>query len=153
MGVSLISDAAKEVYKGRMADLFHTFKRPHTFSLYQTPTKSVVTMDPEYSSNWGFIKDGTVNFQEIKATFDVRIWFPSFPQNYLTYQPNDREVRVKMAQDVGTLKIQCEEDCYNFLMKAENAMLFDTIYRLDTDVRRLGLFDMDLFTFTMIKQS
>lgn len=151
--MSLISPEAKEVYKGRMVDLFHTFKRPHEFVLYQTPQESVVTVDPDYSANWGFVKNGTVNYTEIKETFEARLWFPTFPQQFLTYQPNDKEVRVKMAQEVGTLKIQCMEDCFNFLLRAEKAMIFNTIYRLETDVRRLGIFDMDLFTFTMIKQS
>lgn len=151
----LISSEAKEIYKARMLDLFDTWKRPHDFVLYKTPKETVVTIDPKFSANWGSRAYGDTNitYEEVKQTFDVRIWFPTFPQKYLTYQPDDVDVRVKMAQDTGTVKIQCLQDCYDFLMKAEKAVLFDMVYRIDSDVRRVGIFDMELFSFTMMKQN
>jgi hypothetical protein len=151
----LISAEAKAIYRARMMDLFETWKRPHDFVLYKSPQQSIVAIDPQFSSNWGSTAYGNnqVTYTEVKQTFDVRMWYPSFPQKYLTYQPDDVDIRVKMAQDIGTIKIQCLKECYDFLIQAEKAYIFDMVYRLDSDVRRLGIFDMELYSFTMAKQN
>lgn len=151
----LISPDAKLVYRERLRDVYDTFKRPHLFTLYKAPTETVVSIDEDYSINWGSTAYGNNNitYTEEKAQFYARIWFPTFPQKFLTYQPDDVDVRVKMAQDTGSVKIQCLEDCYNFLIQAERAVFFGNLYRLDSDVRRLGIFDMELFSFTMAKQN
>jgi hypothetical protein len=152
---SFISNEAKDIFRARMMDLFDTWKRPHEFTLYKTPTETIISIDPDYSSNWASTAYGNnqITYTEIKESFEVRIWFPTFPQKYLNYQPDDVDLRVKMAQDVGTIKIQCLKDCYDFLLQSEKVVLFNTIYRLDTDIRRVGIFDMELFTFTMMKQN
>lgn len=151
----LIPSAAKTIYKARMQDIFDTWKRPHTFSLYKTPTETIAAIDDDYSSNWRETDfgDTDITYTEVKETFEVRIWFPNFPQKFLTYQPDDVDIRVKMAQKTGSIKIQCEQDCYDFLVDAQKAVLFDQIYNLSSDIRRIGLFDMNLFTFEMSKQN
>lgn len=151
----LIGSAAKEIYKARLADIFDTFKRPHDFTMYKTPTETIVSIDDKYSSNWGSSAYGVnaTSYVEVKEIFEVRMWFPSFPQKYLTYQPDDIDLRVKMSQDAGTIKIQCKQDCFEFLNGTEKVVILDNIYRLDSDVRRAGIFDFELFTFTMMKQN
>lgn len=151
----LIGSAAKDIFKARMMDIFDTWKRPHDFVLYKTPTETIISIDPKYSSNWDSraYGDNEIVYTEVKQSFDVRIWFPTFPQQYLSHQPDDIDVRVKMAQDAGTIKVQCLQDCFEFLLQSEKVAFMNNIYRLNTDIRRVGIFDMELFTFTMMKQN
>ena len=151
----LIGSAAKEIYKARLSDIYDTFKRPHEFTLYKTPKETIISIDDKFSSNWGSnaYGDNLSSYVEVKKTFFVRLWFPSFPQKYLTYQPDDIDVRVKMSQETGTIKIQCKQDCFDFMNKTEKVVFLGNIYRLDSDARKVGIFDFDLFTFTMMKQN
>lgn len=151
----LISSEAKAIYRARMMDIFDTWKRPHAFTLYKTPSETVVAIDDQYSTNWGSTAYGAnqISYEEIKESFEVRIWFPTFPQPYLTYQPDDVDIRIKMAQGVGTVKVQCLQDCYEFLLQTDKIVFFNEIYRLNSDIRRVGILDMELFTFTLMKQN
>lgn len=151
----LISSQAKTAYGSILVDLFDTWKRPHEFTIYKTPRETVVLIDPDYSKNWQSAAYGNneIIYTEEKRSFQVRMWFPNFPQQFLTYQPDDKNVRVKMSQDAGIIKIQCEKDCYEYLLGSEKVVIFDTIYNLHEDIRRLGLFEMNLFSFTLMKQN
>lgn len=151
--MNLIDANLKLQIKSAMEDIFDTFTRQDiTFYLYKTPEETIVSLDNSYNGDWD-VGNPDITYEEVKATFPVRLWFLDYEQQYKHFFLQGKEMEgVKAIRELGQIKVQLKEDGYNFIKDATRAVVFDTNWSISSDVKQVGILDFDYYTFILRKQ-
>jgi len=152
---NLISDTYKDIYESKMNDIFDTFCRPYEFKVYQTEKETIVAFDENFDNNWrpkNYFNDENIVYTEVSEIFHVRVWYPDFPQDAPFSIEDNNKINAKTKQNYGHLKVQCNEDCWEFMKKAEKVEFMGDLWHLQSDLRKIGMFDFTKYGFILQKQ-
>ena len=147
--MALISAELKAAASSAMGEVFNAFKRDTQLTFYKAEKKTVVMEDPNFIS--GFKKldqsGNTVTIEAQSQSFDARIWY--LDQQNLANSFNE-QIGVKAKSAWGQIKIQLEEDGFNYLEGTKKIKFLDEEYFVDDDVRRIGILsELKYFMFIL----
>ena len=151
----LISEAYKNIYEDKMNDVFDTFCRPYEFKVYQTEKETIVAFDENFDNNWrpkNYNNNENIIYTEVSEVFHVRVWYPEFPQDATNSVDGLKDLNAKIKQNYGHLKIQCKEDCWEFMKKAQRVEFMDDFWHVQSDLRKIGMFGFTKYGFILQKQ-
>jgi hypothetical protein len=139
-----------------MKDVFDTFCKTDPITFYKTATQEITMLDPNYNADYGSDYGQyttTVSRETVSQSFQARIW-------YVNHQPirrsleGDENLSAKLYHSWGRVKIQVEQDAYDFIKDATRMVILGQDYKFDEDVRRLGpLDDFQYYEFLLERVS
>lgn len=150
--MNLIDATLKASVMSGFVDLFDTFARDVVFTLYKSPEETILTIDSNYDSTWGVGQDSNVTYQEVSQTFPARIWYLDYEQQFKElFLRGEKAEGVRVARDVGQIKIQLKEDGYNYILAANRAYVFGDNWQIMSSPKKVGIFDFQFYTFILQK--
>jgi hypothetical protein len=150
--MNLIDSTLKASVMSGFVDLFDTFARDVVFTLYKSPEETVLVMDPDYDSAWGVGQDSGVTYEEVSQAFPARIWYLDYEQQFKElFLRGEKAEGVRVAREVGQIKIQLKEDGYNYILGATRAYVFGDNWQIMTSPKKVGIFDFQFYTFILQK--
>lgn len=152
--MDLIDSTLKNSVMAGFVDLFDTFARNVTFTLFKSPEETVLILDSDYDSTWGSGQDSNVTYEEVSQSFPARIWYLDYEQQFKElFFRGEKTEGVRVARDVGQIKIQLKEDGFNYLSGATRAFVFGENWQIMTSPKRVGIFDFQFYTYILQKMT
>lgn len=137
-------------------DIFDTFARPITFTLYKTPQETILSLDSNFNSDWGNVgpvSDGTITYTEVKSDFSARIWYLDYEQQIkLFYFEGQDTEGVRADRTISKVKIQLKEDGATFIASAKKAIFLGQYWNIISDPKSVGIFGFKYYNYILQKQ-
>lgn len=151
--MNLIGADLKASITSAMKDIYDSFARSVTFYVYKMPEETVVSLDAEYNGDWG-VGNSDVTVEEVKQSFRVRMWYLDYEQQFKSFFIPGKEMEgARFIRELGQIKIQLEQDAYDFIRGATRVVIFDENYIISSDVKKIGTVDdFVYYTFILKKQ-
>jgi len=150
---SLIDTDLKSSVEQGFSDLFDTFARPQTFTLYKKPGETIVSLDPNFDPAWSSNQDSGVTYTEVSETFDARIWYLDYEQQLREFFFRGGEAEgTRFLKDSGQIKIQLREAGYNYIRDASKAYFMGDLWEITSDVKAVGIFGFAYYVFVLRRQ-
>jgi hypothetical protein len=138
-------------------DLFDTFARQITFTLYKSPIETIVSLDSNFNSDWNVISptsDGTVTYTEVKSDFSARIWYLDYEQQIkLFYFEGQDAEGVRANRSVSKVKIQLKADGAEFIKTSKKAIFLGEYWDIISDPKSVGILDFKYYNYILQKQN
>lgn len=131
-------------------DLFDTFARPQTFTVYKKPEEVIVSLDPDFDPAWSSSQGEGVTYTEVSDTFDARIWYLDYEQQLKEFFFKGGSVEgARFIKDSGQIKIQLREEGYNYIKEATKAYFAGSYWSVTSDVKSVGIFGFKYYIFIL----
>lgn len=139
-----------------MEDIFDTFARPITFTLYKSPIETIVSLDSNFNSDWSIISpvsDGTVSYTEVKSEFSARIWYLDYEQQIKLFYFEGQETEgIRADRSISKVKIQLKSDGAEYIREAKKAIFLGQYWSIISDPKSVGIFDFKYYNYILQKQ-
>lgn len=139
---NLISPNLKLAALSAMKNIFDTYKRSDAIKFYKTESKTILMVDPDYNYNFGFSSQPQFNKKISNETtlesFRVRIWYLDEQTVEFGTQGRD-DLDIKYKQFWGKIKIQMEQDAFDYFQGVERVLFLDEEYKINKDIRNIGI--------------
>ncbi len=138
-------------------DIFDTFARPITFTLYKAPQETILSLDNNFNNDW--IQntpplDGTITYTEVKQDFTARIWYLDYEQQLKIFSFEGEVIEgARVARTVSKVKIQLKADGSEYIKTAKRAIFLNQIWTIISDPKAVGMFGFKYYTYILQKQS
>ena len=150
--MNLIDSALKTSIAAGFEDIFDSFARDVTFTIYKSPEETIVSLDANFDSNWKSGSD-TITYEEVSQSFPARIWYLDYEQQYKEFFFRGESLEgVRVSQDYGQIKIQLKLDGFNFIKEASRAVLFGDNWEVSSGEKRVGILDFTYYTLILSKR-
>lgn len=137
--MNLISNELKLAAKQAMKDVFDSFARDTLFRFYKPDKQTLVVADPNFISDF----EENQYFQNYTKTpdysdFKVRIWYQD-KQDQSSFVTGGQDLNIKMAQPWNKVRIQMEQDAYDYSKDAVLFVINNERYKIEEPVERIGI--------------
>lgn len=147
--MNLIDANLQTIINQAMEDVFDTFARPITFTLFKNPEQTIVDINSDYRGSWNTGLP-EIEYTEVKQDFPARIWFLDYEQQYKNFFLAGKELEgIRAIQELGQVKIQVKQDGYDFLKEATHAYFMNEMWEITSDVKAVGIINFDRFIFVL----
>lgn len=151
--MDLIDPAFKNSVMAGFVDLFDTFARNVVFTLFKGPEETILVLDNDYNADWDVGQNSDVTYEEVSQAFPARIWYLDYEQQFKEmFLRGEKTEGVRVARDIGQIKIQVKEDAFEYLQEAVRAVVFGDNWQIMTSEKKVGIFDFQFYTFILQKQ-
>lgn len=156
--MNLISSGTfKDNVEQGFENIFDTFARPITFTLYKAPTETIVSLDSNFNADWNQsspLLDGNTTYSEIKSDFSARIWYLDYEQQIrlFSFEGQDAE-GIRVDRSISKVKIQLKEDGSNFIKDSKKAIFLGQYWNVISDPKSVGIFGFKYYNYILQKQN
>jgi hypothetical protein len=150
--MNLIDSALKTSIQAGFEDLFDTFARDVTFTLYKSPEETIVSLDANFDKSWNH-GAATSTYEEVSQTFAARIWYLDYEQQYKEFFFRGENIEgIRASQDLGQIKIMLRADGFEYLKGISRATLFDEFWEVSSSEKRVGMLDFKYYIVILSKR-
>ncbi len=136
-------------------DLFDTFARPLTLTLYKLPQETIVSLDNNFNSDWSPAKpvvDGNTTYTEVSQSFPARVWYLDYEQQMkILYFEGQQAENIRADRSVAKIKIQVKQDAKDFMQDAKKIIFLGDYWNIVSDPKSVGLFDFKYYIYILQK--
>lgn len=138
-------------------DLFDTFARPITFTLYKSPIESIVSLDSNFNSDWNIsnpLNDGAIIYTEVKSEFPARIWYLDYEQQIKMFYFEGQDVEgIRSNRTVSKVKIQLKSDGAEYISQAKKAIFLGQYWDIISDPKSIGIFGFKYYNYILQRKN
>lgn len=152
MASAFDSNALADI-RDTMKIIFDTFKRSSKLRFYKVQEEEVVIFDPSYNADF---QELTAHNQSVLMTpqyeeFDARVIYLD-RQEGATFLGGGDELNIKTRQFYGRIKIQIEQDGYDYIKGSQRIIFLGNKYQIEDDIRNIGTAnDFQFYSLNLIK--
>jgi len=137
-------------------DIFDTFARDITFTLYKNPTETILSLDNNFNYDWenkDIGNNANITYSEVSQAFPARIWFMDYEQQLKLFSFEGEKIEgIRAARSISKVKIQIKESAHNFIQTATRAVFMGENWSIISDPKKIGIFDFKYYTYILQKQ-
>lgn len=137
-------------------DIFDSFARNITFTLYKAPKETILSLDNNFHYDWqqnNPVLDGTVSYTESKQDFSARIWYLDYEQQLKIFSFEGEQIEAaRFARSISKVKIQIKSDANEFIKNATRAVFLGQNWAIISDPKIIGILDFKYYTYILQKQ-
>lgn len=149
------SGAFKTSVESGFEDIFDTFASPIVFTLYKSPTETILSLDDNFNSDWNKtspIKEADVNYTEVSQAFPARIWYLDYEQQIkILYFEGQQAENVRANRSVAKVKIQIKSDANDYIKGAVKAIFLGESWNIISDPKSVGIFGFKYYNYILQK--
>jgi hypothetical protein len=151
--MNLINSTLKASVEAAMEDLFDSFARDLTLTLYKRPEETIVSLDSNFDGNWNS-GNNTVTYEEVSSSsFPARIWYLDYEQQYKEFFFRGENIEgPRVAQDLGQIKLMLKESGYNYIKEASRAVVLGDSWEVTSAEKRVGILDFKYYVIILTKR-
>lgn len=149
--MDIFNSTLKTEAANAMKDVFDTFKRSTQVRFYKTQQEEVIIFDPDYNADFQEMNrhNESVQYTTEYQDFDARIWYLE-NQDGASFIGGGQELNVKTRQFYSRVKIQLEQDGYDYIKDANRITMFGEKFQIEDDIRRVGMLgDFSYYNVTL----
>jgi hypothetical protein len=150
---SVFDASALADIRDTMKTIFDTFKRSSKLRFYKVQEEEIVMFDPSYNADFQELTahNDSVTMTSQYEEFDARIIYLD-RQEGATFLGGGEELNVKTRQFYGRIKIQLEQDGYDYIKDSQRIVFLGNKYQIEDDVRNIGTAnEFQFYSFNLIK--
>lgn len=133
-----LKDQIAQIHK----NLFDTYKRPTKMRFYMKGLETVV-YDPSFNPDFDTFEGNLNQYTPVFADFDVCLIYLDRQEYSDFIKGEDTNIRYKAIYN--RIKIQVEEDAFQYLKDAERFVFGDEKYAIELSWRKLGAFSFQFY--------
>lgn len=150
---SVFDASAQADIRSAMKAVFDSFKRNEKVRFYKIQEEEIIMFASDYNSDFKELElsNSSVSRDSQYEEFDARVIYLD-RQDGGTFIGGGEELNIKTRQFYGRIKIQIEEDGYNYIKDAERITFDNCKYQIEDDIRKVGAAnEFQFYTITLSK--